>query len=101
MLWIFGDIVGLPFLAAQLIQMIREDEADAKVIDAELDARDAAAEIPAAEVGAAQVGVDEVAAAAVSETKPGAGDRRPPAQQPWWETDRRFSDRFRALDDSD
>jgi hypothetical protein len=54
--------------------MIREDEADAKVIDAELDARDAAAEIPAAEVGAAQ---------------------------PWWETDRRFSDRFRALDDSD
>jgi len=100
-LWIFGDIVGLPFLAAQLIQMIREDEADAKVIDAELDARDAAAEIPADEVGAAQVGADEVAAAAVSETKPGAGDRRPPAQQPWWETDRRFSDRFRALDDSD
>ena len=43
MLWIFGDIVGLPFLAAQLIQMIREDEADAKVIDAELDAQDAAA----------------------------------------------------------
>ncbi len=42
-LWIFGDVVGLPFLAAQLIQMIREDEADAKVIDAELDAQDAAA----------------------------------------------------------
>ena len=41
-LWILGDIVGLPFLAAQLIQMIREDEAEAKVIDAELDARDAA-----------------------------------------------------------
>jgi cytochrome c oxidase assembly factor CtaG len=40
-LWIFGDIVGLPFLAAQLIQMIREDEAEAKAIDAELDARDA------------------------------------------------------------
>ena len=43
MLWIFGDIVGLPFLAAQLIQMIREDEADAQVIDAELDAQEAAA----------------------------------------------------------
>ncbi len=28
-LWILGDIVGLPFLAAQLIQMIREDEAEA------------------------------------------------------------------------
>ena len=36
-LWIVGDIVGLPFLAAQLIQMIREDEAEAQVIDAELD----------------------------------------------------------------
>ena len=40
-LWILGDIVGLPFLAAQLIQMIREDESEAAVIDAELDARDA------------------------------------------------------------
>src|SRR5215469_1082952 len=41
-LWILGDIVGLPFLAAQLIQMIREDESEAAVIDAELDAREAA-----------------------------------------------------------
>jgi len=41
-LWILGDIVGLPFLAAQLIQMIREDETEAAAIDAELDARDAA-----------------------------------------------------------
>ncbi len=52
-LWIFGDIVGLPFLAAQLIQMIREDEADAKVIDAELDAQEAAAMAIAGESGAA------------------------------------------------
>jgi cytochrome c oxidase assembly factor CtaG len=37
-IWVLGDIVGLPFLVAQLIQMIREDEADAEVIDAELDA---------------------------------------------------------------
>jgi cytochrome c oxidase assembly factor CtaG len=42
-LWILGDIVGLPFLAAQLIQMIREDETEAVAIDAELDARDAGA----------------------------------------------------------
>ena len=40
-LWILGDIIGLPFLAAVLIAMIREDEAQARVIDAELDARDA------------------------------------------------------------
>ena len=37
-IWVLGDIVGLPFLVAQLIQMIREDEDEAKVIDAELDA---------------------------------------------------------------
>jgi cytochrome c oxidase assembly factor CtaG len=41
-LWIFGDLVGLPFLIAQLIQFIREDEAEAVEIDAELDAREAA-----------------------------------------------------------
>ena len=38
-LWILGDLVGLPFLAAQLIQLMREDESDAARIDAELDAR--------------------------------------------------------------
>jgi cytochrome c oxidase assembly factor CtaG len=71
-LWILGDIVGLPFLAAQLIQMIREDEADAVVIDAELDARDAAA--------------------VESQPLPAGG-------QPWWESDPRFADRFKPVDD--
>ena len=37
-LWLLGDLVGLPFLAAQLIQMIREDEGEAAQVDAELDA---------------------------------------------------------------
>lgn len=77
-LWILGDVVGLPFLAAQLIQMIREDEAEAKVVDAELDA--AAAVQPAG-------------AAAQTESVQTA------TQPPWWETDRRFADRFRAVDD--
>jgi cytochrome c oxidase assembly factor CtaG len=74
-LWVLGDIVGLPFLAAQLIQMIREDEAEAKVIDAELDA-----------VAAVQ---SDVAHADAVQTA---------AERPWWESDRRFADRFRALD---
>jgi cytochrome c oxidase assembly factor CtaG len=73
-LWILGDIVGLPFFAAQLIQMIREDEADAKVIDAELDARDA-----------------ERARAAV-----GPADDE---DRPWWESDPRFARRFQSVDD--
>ncbi len=42
-LWILGDLVGLPFLAAQLIHLMREDESDAARIDAELDARDSPA----------------------------------------------------------
>jgi cytochrome c oxidase assembly factor CtaG len=76
-LWIVGDIVGLPFLAAQLIQMIREDEADAVVIDAELDAADAAVAAPAGSLA------------------------RPASAQPWWESDPRFSDRFKAVDEAD
>jgi cytochrome c oxidase assembly factor CtaG len=40
-LWILGDLVGLPFLAVGLIQMMREDQAEAAVVDAELDAREA------------------------------------------------------------
>jgi cytochrome c oxidase assembly factor CtaG len=81
-LWILGDLVGLPFFAAQLIQMIREDEAEAKVIDAELDARDAAAgQSPAAGQGAA------------ARTGSAADDR------PWWESDPRFVGRFHSVDD--
>ena len=78
-LWIFGDIVGLPFLAAQLIQMIREDEADAKVIDAELDA----AAVVAGPAAAAPAGT------------PAGG------MQPWWESDPRFSSRFQAVEEAD
>jgi cytochrome c oxidase assembly factor CtaG len=87
-LWILGDVVGLPFLAAQLIQMMREDEAEAKVIDAELDAQEVAAATSAVAVPAREAGV------------PAPGGE-PARQRPWWETDRRFADRFRAVDDGD
>ena len=68
-LWILGDLVGLPFLAAQLIQLIREDESDAARIDAELDARQAAAAV----------------------TTEGEQD----VEKPWWEDDPRFTGRFK------
>jgi cytochrome c oxidase assembly factor CtaG len=68
-LWVLGDVVGLPFLAAQLIVMMREDESQAKKIDAELDAREA----------------DRATAATVPDTD----------ERPWWETDSRFTDRFK------
>jgi cytochrome c oxidase assembly factor CtaG len=68
-LWILGDLVGLPFLAAQLIQLMREDESDAARVDAELDARQAAAPVPA------------------------EGEQA--ADKPWWEDDPRFTGRFK------
>jgi cytochrome c oxidase assembly factor CtaG len=68
-LWILGDMVGLPFLAVGLIQMMREDKEEAAVIDAELDAREAVA----ASDPAAQAAEDH----------------------PWWENDPRFTERFK------
>ncbi len=75
-LWILGDLVGLPFLAAQLIQMIKEDEQEAAQVDAELDAR---AAVAAAAQGPEKAGV-----------APAGAD-----SQPWWESDDRFTGRFR------
>jgi cytochrome c oxidase assembly factor CtaG len=92
-LWILGDIVGLPFLAAQLIQMIREDEADARVIDAQLDA--------------AELGALAGHAAAAHQRAPGAeepgsaGPAGDTGTRPWWEGDPRFAGRFRAVDDAE
>jgi cytochrome c oxidase assembly factor CtaG len=84
-IWILGDLVGLPFLAVQLIQMMREDQAEAAVIDAELDARDAArASVATAPAPAADGDGDSGAAASA----PAADDR------PWWETDPRITERF-------
>ena len=71
-LWILGDLVGLPFLAAQLIQLMREDESDATAIDADLDAQQAQA------------------AAAAPEGEPGQEGIKP-----WWEDDPRFTGRFK------
>jgi cytochrome c oxidase assembly factor CtaG len=102
-LWILGDLVGLPFLAAQLMQLMREDEADAARIDAELDAQQAAHEAsrqtapdadrrPSAARGADQPGPPG---------EPGERDEEPSentepqGSQPWWETDPRFTSRFK------
>jgi cytochrome c oxidase assembly factor CtaG len=99
MLWILGDIVGLPFVAAMLIQMIREDEGEAVRIDAEIDAREAAAAaVPADGPGPGRM------AGAVPADGPGGGrlagaapadDASAAAGRPWWESDPRFADRFR------
>src|SRR5580700_5255958 len=82
-LWVLGDLVGLPFLAAQLIHMMREDESDAARIDAELDAQQAQLEATPATPPAP---ADEADPAAVHE---------PQEPQLWWETDPRFTSRFK------
>jgi len=70
-IWLIGDLIGLPFLGVMLIQMMREDEREARAVDAELDA---------------------------AEADPGTVDAGPGATgpaQPWWESDPRFAGRFR------
>jgi len=99
-LWVLGDLVGLPFLAAQLIHMMREDESDAARIDAELDAHQAqleAARLPFAPRDPA-VPRDPSASAAPDDRADGddLSDRNKPQDpQLWWETDPRFTSRFK------
>ncbi|HEY7324543.1 MAG TPA: cytochrome c oxidase assembly protein [Streptosporangiaceae bacterium] len=100
-LWILGDIVGVPFLAAQLIQMMREDEADAKVIDAELDAQEAATAATGAGLSMAAAQDASGVAAESGGIEVTSEVSSPAVQRPWWETDSRFADRFRSLDEPD
>ena len=74
-LWIFGDLVGLPFLVAQLIQFIREDESEAAEIDAELDAREAARDAARAARKAAAIAAEGKPA----KSRAAAGDATPAA----------------------
>ncbi len=86
-LWVLGDVIGLPFLAAVLIAMIREDESQARVIDAQLDAAESQ-QAQAAPVLPGGEAPDAPEAAA-----PGAQD-----QGLWWENDPRFAGRFAPVD---
>ena len=91
-LWIGGDLAGLPFLAAIFTRMMREDQRHAAAIDAELDAREAASAGPVepAEATAA------FAPATSTPTPPPAtpSQPRPPARL-WWEDHPELAQRFR------
>ena len=80
-----AESVGLPFLAAVLVGWVRADTAEARAVDAELDARERESRsepVPAGGAGA---------------TAGQAADRgqQPARDRPWWETDPRFQDRYR------
>ena len=89
-LWILGDLVGLPFLAAQLIQMVKEDGAEAALIDAELDAAEAAATAELGTAAAAAAGAGSAGSGPAGSGPAGTG-----GSQPWWRDDPRFTGRFR------
>ncbi len=94
-LWILGDLVGLPFLAAQLIHFMREDESDAARIDAELDAREAAG-LEANRATAVPAAADLATAANLaSPPDQPTGSDEPSGSGPWWEDDPRFTSRFK------
>jgi cytochrome c oxidase assembly factor CtaG len=100
-IWILGDFVGLPFLAAQLIQMMRADKQEAEQIDAELDAADAAREAARAaavtRAAAPAPPAPEAAGPTAAAPVPAAAEAPEPADadRPWWESDPRLTDRFR------
>jgi Cytochrome c oxidase caa3 assembly factor (Caa3_CtaG) len=105
-IWILGDFVGLPFLAVQLIQMMRADKQEADQIDAELDARDAARAaartVRSTPPGSRKSAVPASAAVAATPESGGAAPVTDEAgepdevDRPWWETDPRITDRFRG-----
>src|SRR6478672_8676361 len=77
-----AEAVGLPFLFAVLVGWVRADAAEARAVDAELDARERAPQ---------QV----QAAAAGSQQAQSAEPPEPGRERPWWETDPRFRDQYR------
>jgi cytochrome c oxidase assembly factor CtaG len=98
-LWILGDLVGLPFLAAQLIQLMREDQAEAVRVDAELDARDAARDAARAARAAADPANSGAGDGVGDGTGDGVGDGASDGgddDRPWWEDDPRFTGRFKS-----
>jgi cytochrome c oxidase assembly factor CtaG len=111
-LWILGDLVGLPFLAAVLIHMMREDESEAARVDAELDAQQAREAQQAQdaqqarEAREAREACPEMARPAIAPRDPDeppdeadpdepAENQEPQGSQLWWETDPRFTSRFK------
>lgn len=88
-IWIGGDIVGLPFIAVVVAAMMREDEHRAVAIDAELDALDAA-RVPTTARGARGRGPTNAMSTAAA-----PDDATAPPTRMWWEDHPELSERFR------
>lgn len=91
-LWIGGDLAGLPFLGAIVTRMMREDQEQADTIDAELDALDAAATSDATPTSA----VEPPAATATTTSENAPAESGPARQRLWWEDVPDIAERFRG-----
>ena len=70
LLWGLGEVIDLPFLILLLVQWVRTDAKDARLVDEALDARTAVA-----------------TGASPSPAREAAADAAPDWERPWWETD--------------
>lgn len=81
-----AEAIGIPMIAATVVMWVRSDAEEQKLVDAELDAREAAAAAPAPEPADAPSPTSEAPAA---DPAPAEGEGL------WWLDDPRFADRFR------
>ncbi len=88
-----AEVVGIPMIAATVVMWVREDAEEQRQIDAELDARDAAAARAASEPS----GESEIRArgSEPAKTGGGSGPGASDGEGLWWLDDPRFADRFR------
>ncbi|HEY6424916.1 MAG TPA: cytochrome c oxidase assembly protein [Pseudonocardiaceae bacterium] len=83
-LWIGGDLAGLPFLAAVMTRMMREDQRQAATIDAELDALDATS-----------AGATDLPVVPGTTIAPPNITSEPAPARLWWEDHPEIAQRFR------
>ncbi|MEO6881886.1 MAG: cytochrome c oxidase assembly protein, partial [Mycobacteriaceae bacterium] len=80
-LWIGGDVAGVPFLLALFFRWMRDDERTARQVDDELDREELAARL--------RIPVEVNLDGEEDETRPAAGPGL------WWENDENLAERFR------
>lgn len=88
-----AEAVGIPMLAAVFVEWMRSDAADARAIDAELDARSRPT-APTTARASTTAATAQGRVAARDADAADSGDDGPGVDQPWWLSDPRFADRY-------
>jgi hypothetical protein len=90
-MWIGGDLAGLPFLAAVMNRMMHEDHRHAVAIDAELDALEAAS---TGRADAAEPPAVPATGIATQTTPPSIQSGTRPPTRLWWQDHPELAKRF-------